>query len=79
MKQLKNVRTEMRLNVLAYNLRRMITIVGVAELLKIMEAIVLSVLHAFVNRFQRPKLRTRIDSVLNYWRMAHGTMRPSTI
>lgn len=35
-KQLKNVRTEMSLNVLGYNLRRMIRILGVSELMKVM-------------------------------------------
>jgi len=34
-KQLKNVRTEMSLNVLAYNLRRMISILGVPELMRV--------------------------------------------
>lgn len=34
MKRLKNVRTEMSLNVLTYNLLRMISIVGVSELIK---------------------------------------------
>jgi len=33
MKRLKNVRTEMSLHVLAYNLRRMMSIVGVAPLI----------------------------------------------
>lgn len=34
-KRLKNVRTEMSLNVLAYNLRRMISILGVPELMRV--------------------------------------------
>ena len=38
MKRLKNVRTEMSLTVLAYNLRRMISILGVPELLKAVRA-----------------------------------------
>ena len=36
MKELKNVRTEMSLHVLAYNLRRMITILGVPRLLEVL-------------------------------------------
>jgi len=39
MKTLHNVRTEMSLNVLAYNLRRMISILGVKELIKAIQAI----------------------------------------
>ncbi len=38
MKRLKNVRTEMSLTVLAYNLRRMISILGVPDLLKAVRA-----------------------------------------
>jgi hypothetical protein len=38
MKRLKNVRTEMSLHVLAYNLRRMISIMGVAPLIEVMRA-----------------------------------------
>ena len=79
MKQLKNVRTEMSLNVLAYNLRRMISIVGVAELIKIMEAIVLSVLRALVSRFKRLKSRAIIHSKPNGWKLARGTRRLSAI
>ncbi len=55
----------MSLNVLAYNLRRMISIVGVAELVKAMEAIVLSVLRALVSRFQRLKPRAELHSLTN--------------
>jgi len=38
MRQLKNVRTEMSLHVLAYNLRRMISIMGVVPLLEALRA-----------------------------------------
>jgi len=38
MKRLRNVRTEMSLTVLAYNLRRMISILGVPALLKVVKA-----------------------------------------
>ena len=38
MRQLKNVRTEMSLHVLAYNLRRMISIMGVAALMTALRA-----------------------------------------
>ena len=38
MRQLKNVRTEMSLHVLAYNLRRMISIMGVAALMEALRA-----------------------------------------
>jgi hypothetical protein len=37
-RRLKNVRTEMSLHVLAYNLRRMISIMGVAPLIEAMRA-----------------------------------------
>ncbi len=79
MKQLKNVRTEMSLNVLAYNLRRMISIVGVTELIKIMEAIVLSKMQALVSRFQRLKSRAAITSKPYFWKLALGTGRLSAI
>ena len=65
MKQLKNVCTEMSLNVLAYKLRRMISIAGVTELINIMKAIVLSDLQALVSRFQRLKSRTVLTSMSN--------------
>jgi len=38
MRQLKNVRTEMSLHVLAYNLRRMISIMGVVPLMAAIRA-----------------------------------------
>ncbi len=38
MKRLKNVRTEMSLSVLAYNMRRMITINGVVPLMEAIRA-----------------------------------------
>ena len=38
MRRLKNVRTEMSLHVLAYNLRRMISIMGVAPLMEAIRA-----------------------------------------
>ena len=37
-KRLKNVRTEMSLHVLSYNLRRMITIMGIAPLIEAIRA-----------------------------------------
>ena len=33
MRRLKNVRTEMALNVLAYNIKRMVTLVGIKRLM----------------------------------------------
>ena len=38
MKRLKNARTEMSLSVLAYNMRRMISIMGVGPLIEAIEA-----------------------------------------
>ena len=38
MKRLKNVRTEMALHVLAYNLKRVINIIGIAPLISAMRA-----------------------------------------
>lgn len=38
MKRLKNVRTEMSLHILAYNLKRMISIMGVIPLMEAMRA-----------------------------------------
>ncbi len=55
MRRLKNVRTEMSLNVLAYNLQRMISIVGVPELIKAVRAVFVSVLGALERRFKRMK------------------------
>ena len=57
MKQLKNVRTEMSLNVLAYNLRRMISILGVAELIKMVRVAFVSVFSALVPRIEPLKFR----------------------
>ncbi|NDR57175.1 transposase, partial [Pseudoruegeria sp. M32A2M] len=37
-RRLKNVRTEMALNVLAYNIKRVINMIGVGQLLKAMTA-----------------------------------------
>ncbi len=55
MKRLKNIRTEMSLNVLAYNLRRMISIIGVPELIKAVRAVFISVSGALERRFKRMK------------------------
>lgn len=79
MKQLKNVRTEMSLNVLAYNMRRMVSIVGVAELIKIIGAIELSRLLALVSRFQRLKSLVLITSKPNFWKLSFGTRQLSAI
>jgi len=38
MRQLKNVRTEMSLHVLAYNIKRVISIMGVGDLIEAMQA-----------------------------------------
>ena len=38
MKRLKNVKTEMALNVLAYNLTRVMNIIGIRPLIQAMEA-----------------------------------------
>ena len=46
MKKLHNVRTEMSLNVLAYNLRRMITILGVKALIKAVKTAVAALFYA---------------------------------
>ncbi|MCP4409986.1 MAG: hypothetical protein GY807_20020 [Gammaproteobacteria bacterium] len=51
MKQLKNVRTEMSLNVLVYNLRRMTSILGMPEFIKMLRATVVSVFSALLRRF----------------------------
>lgn len=59
MKQLKNVRTEMSLHVLAYNLTRMMKVIGVSELKKVLKnwaAGHLLVLWVSVRRYQLLKL-----------------------
>ena len=56
MKTLDNVRTEMSLSVLAYNFRRMISILGVKGLIEAMRAIVISTFSAFLVRFKRGKI-----------------------
>ena len=59
MKQLKNVRTEMSLHVLAYNLTRMMKVIGVSELMKVLKnwaAGHLLVLWVSVRRYQLLKL-----------------------
>jgi len=57
MKKLKNVRTEMSLNVLAYNLRRMISVLGVAELVKALKTVAIYISGVFLSRFKRIKRR----------------------
>ena len=57
MKTLHNVRTEMSLNVLAYNLRRMISILGVKELIKAIQAIAICIFWASVAQCKRSKCR----------------------
>ena len=59
MKKLHNVRTEMSLNVLAYNLRRMISILGVKALIKAVKTAIAELFHAFVRRFKRLKCSDR--------------------
>ena len=59
MKKLHNVRTEMSLNVLAYNLRRMITILGVKALIKAVKTAIAGLFYAFVRRFKRLKCSDR--------------------
>jgi len=55
MKTLDNVRTEMSLNVLAYNLRRMISLVGVKDLIKAIQGIVVDKISALQMRYKRLK------------------------
>ena len=64
MKKLHNVRTEMSLNVLAYNLRRMITILGVKELIKAARIAVIYDFCAIVRRFTALKSRARYIRLL---------------
>ena len=56
MKTLDNVRTEMSLNVLAYNLRRMLSILGVKGLMEAMQAIAIFIICASLTLFKRIKL-----------------------
>ncbi|MES9918151.1 MAG: transposase [Candidatus Thiodiazotropha sp. 4PDIV1] len=73
MKRLKNVRTEMSLNVLAYNLRRMIGIVGVLELVNVLRAIVVSVFSALLRRLK--PLRSLLLCSPLLMRIAKGATR----
>ena len=73
MKRLKNVRTEMSLNVLAYNLRRMISILGVFELINVLRAIVISVFSALLRRFK--PLRSLLLCSPPLMRIAKGAAR----
>ncbi len=73
MKQLKNVRTEMSLNVLAYNLWRMISILGVSELIKVLRATVVSIFSTLLRRFK--PFRSQFLCSLPLMRMAKGTAR----
>lgn len=61
MKELKNVRTEMSLNVLAYNLHRMISILGVPELIKAVRDAAARFLRAIVRLYKHVKLK------IDYW------------
>jgi len=65
MKQLKNVRTEMSLNVLAYNLRRMISIFGVSELIKVVKAAAVYCFSVVVRLFKR------LESKKYSWQYQH--------
>ena len=60
MKQLNNVRTEMSLNVLAYNIRRMISILGVFGLIQAVRAAA-RCLRVIVRLYKRIKLE------IEYW------------
>ena len=57
MKTLHKVRTEMSLNVLAYNLRRIISILGVKKLIEVVRATVGFTLCALVSPFKRSNLQ----------------------
>ena len=73
MQRLKNVRTEMSLNVLAYNLRRMISILGVLELINVLRAIVVYVFSALLRRFK--PLRSLLLCSPPLMRIAKGAAR----
>jgi len=62
---LKNVRTEMSLNVLAYNLRRMISIFGVSELIKVVKAAAVYCFSVVVRLFKR------LESKKYSWQYQH--------
>jgi hypothetical protein len=70
MKRLENVRTEMSLHVLAYNLKRMMSIFGVSKLMELIKewsGRTISVFNAASERrLQRFSLRSREISDLNY-------------
>ena len=67
-KELKNVRTEMSLNVLAYNLRRMISILGVAESIKAVRDAADQFLWLVV------RLSKRVKSGIYYWQQQNQAM-----
>lgn len=56
-KGLDNVRTEMSLNVLAYNLQRMISVLGVVELIKVVRALSLLKITQLIANVTRYKSR----------------------
>jgi len=70
MKTLHNVRTEMSLNVLAYNLKRLISIFGVSGLIKAIGCVAICIFCASLERLGRLKSR-----ILCLWSM---TMTEST-
>lgn len=67
-KELKNVRTEMSLSVLAYNLRRMISILGVSELIKAVRDAADQFLWLVV------RLSKRVKSGIYYWQQQNQAM-----
>jgi len=64
MKTLSNVRTEMSLNVLAYNLRRMISILGVKDLIKAIQSIAGHKIRVSELRFERLKYRIFLNQLI---------------
>ena len=70
MKRLENVRTEMSLHVLAYNLKRMMSIFGVSKLMELIKEWSGRTISGFITaserRLQRFSLRSREIPALNY-------------
>ena len=64
MKTLSNVRTEMSLNVLTYNLRRMISILGVKDLIKAIQSIAGHKIRVSELRFERLKYRIFLNQLI---------------
>ena len=64
MKTLSNERTEMSLNVLAYNLRRMISILGVKDLIKAIQSIAGHKIRVSELRFERLKYRIFLNQLI---------------